>query len=161
MLDVINRLANGWVVTPVIDAFARRRLFDAFAQQSMRVETMVRRYRANEGHLRAALRLLYELGWLDNVETDCYAANRRTGSVLRFPSDMRDLVALPVVREVQNAQAAAWSGWLANCMSGWSGTDPILAGLWDGAVLAPLLAGLYDAGSDGLEGDVPKGWNES
>jgi hypothetical protein len=36
MLDVINGLANGWVVTPVIDALARRRLFEALAQQPMR-----------------------------------------------------------------------------------------------------------------------------
>ncbi|HEX3470831.1 MAG TPA: type I polyketide synthase, partial [Silvibacterium sp.] len=162
MLDVINGLANGWVITPVIDAFARRRLFEALAQQPMRVETLVQRYRANEGHLRAALLLLYELGWLDTVETDFYAANRHTGLVLRLPSDIRDLVGLPVVREVKSAQeAAAWSGWLANCMSGWSGTDPVLAGVLDGALLAPLLAGLYEAGSDGLEGDAPKGWNES
>jgi len=27
MLDVVNGLANGWLVTPMIDAFARRRLF--------------------------------------------------------------------------------------------------------------------------------------
>src|SRR5690349_16744088 len=82
MLDVINGLANGWVITPVIDAFARRRLFEALAQQPMRVETLVQRYRANEGHLRAALLLLYELGWLDTVDTDFYAANRHTGLVL-------------------------------------------------------------------------------
>src|SRR5271166_5209833 len=153
MLDVINGLANGWVVTPVIDALARRRLFEALAQQPMRVDTLVQRYRANEGHLRAALLLLYELGWLDTVETDFYAANRHTGLVLRLPSDIRDLVGLPIVREVQSAQAAAaWLGWLANCMSGWSGTDPVLAGVLDGALLAPLLAGLYEAGNDGPEG---------
>jgi hypothetical protein len=46
-------------------------------------------------------------------------------------------------------------------MSGWSGTDPVLAGVLDGALLAPLLAGLYEAGNDALEGDAPKGWNES
>ena len=69
MLDVINGLANGWVVTPVIDALARRRLFEALAQQPMRVDTLVQRYRANEGYLRAALLLLYELGWLDTVDT--------------------------------------------------------------------------------------------
>ena len=57
MLDVINGLANGWVITPVIDALARRRLFEALAQQPMRVDTLVQRYRANEGHLRAALLL--------------------------------------------------------------------------------------------------------
>jgi hypothetical protein len=78
MLDVINGLANGWVATPVIDAFARRRLFEAFAQQPMRIERLVEQYGANEGHLRTALRLLYELGWLDSVERDCYAANRHT-----------------------------------------------------------------------------------
>jgi hypothetical protein len=49
MLDVVNGLANGWVVTPVIDAFARRRLFEALGQQPMRIETLVERYRANEG----------------------------------------------------------------------------------------------------------------
>jgi hypothetical protein len=46
----------------VIDAFARRGLFKALGQQSMRIETLVERYKANEGHQRAALRLLFELG---------------------------------------------------------------------------------------------------
>jgi hypothetical protein len=64
MLDVVNGLANGWLVTPMIDAFARRRLFKALGQQSMRIETLVERYKANEGHQRAALRLLFELGSL-------------------------------------------------------------------------------------------------
>jgi len=160
MLDVINGLANGWVVAPVVDAFARRGLFDMLAEHPMRVETLVRRYSANEGHLRTALRLLYESGWLDAVEPDCYAANARTGLVSRMPSESADLAGLPIAREVEGAQAA-WSGRLAKCTSGWSGSDPALAGLLDGAVLAPLLAGLYEVGTDGLEQDAPKGWSES
>src|SRR5882724_10729631 len=67
MLDVLNRLADGFVAVPVIDACLRGGVFSALAAGSRSAEELSRELGANEGHLRVALRLLDGLGWVDKL----------------------------------------------------------------------------------------------
>ncbi len=157
MLDIINGLANGWVAAPVISAFARHGLFEVLSVRPIALKKLASRYRGNVGHLHVAARLLYELGWLEWIEPDRYEATQSAVFARQLPNDLMDLVDLPMAESLKAEQPESLLRWLERCGANWSGVEPAVASVLDGALLAPLLARLSVLGSDGLEQAQPNG----
>ncbi|UUM20780.1 SDR family NAD(P)-dependent oxidoreductase [Mycoavidus sp. SF9855] len=157
MLDVINGFANGWVATPVISAFAQHGVFEAMSTRPMTLKKLASRCRGNVGHLHAALRLLYELGWIKWVEPDQYEAAKGAALVRQLPNDLADLIHLSITPALQAEQPARLLRWLERCGTGWVGADPAVVSVLDGALLAPLLAKLATLGNHVLEQAQPNG----
>ncbi len=158
MLDVINGLANGWVASHVIDSFARHGVLEAISARPMTLKKLASRYRGNAGHLHAGLQLLYELGWVEWVEPDRYGAATGASLARQVPSDLLELTQLPVVQALTTEQSEQFEHllrWLDRCSAGWSGAEPMVVNVLDGALLTPLLAHLYTLGSDVLEQTQP------
>ncbi len=124
MLDVINGFANGWVATPVISSFARHGVFEALSERPMTLKKLASRCRGNVGHLRVALRLLYELGWIERIEPDQYEAAKGAALAQQLPSDLADLINLSIPHELQAEQPERLLRWLERCGAGWAGADP-------------------------------------
>ncbi|UUM22295.1 SDR family NAD(P)-dependent oxidoreductase [Mycoavidus sp. SF9855] len=158
MLDIINGLANGWVVSHVIDSFARRGILEAMSVRSMTLKKIASRYRGNAGHLHAALRLLYELGWVEWIEPDRYGAVAGAGLARQLPSDLLELLQLPLAQALATEQSDPSERllrWLDRCGAEWGGVDPAVASVLDGALLAPLLVQIDTLGGDVLEQTQP------
>jgi len=69
LLDVVNALATGFVAIPVLQSCARRGLFNLLEKNpGLAGSAIAFHLGGNEGHIRVALRLLYELGCLDGGE---------------------------------------------------------------------------------------------
>ncbi|BBO59205.1 SDR family NAD(P)-dependent oxidoreductase [Mycoavidus sp. B2-EB] len=154
MLDIINGLANGWVVAPVVSAFARYGVFDAMSGRPLTLKKLVSRFQGNSGHLHAALRLLYETGWVEWIEQDRYLAAADARLAQQLPSDLDELVQLSVAQALatdKSEPSECLLRWLERCCAGWASVEPRVVSLLDGALLAPLLAQLYTLGSDVLE----------
>ncbi len=151
MLDVINGFANGWVATPVISSFARHGVFEVLSARPMTLKKLASRCRGNVGHLRVALRLLYELGWIERLEPDQYEAAKGAALAQQLPSDLADLINLSMTHALQAEQPERLLGWLERCGTGWAGADPAVVRVLDGALLAPLLAKLSTLGNHVLE----------
>ncbi|KAG0164035.1 putative PKS/NRPS-like protein biosynthetic cluster, partial [Apophysomyces sp. BC1015] len=154
MLDIINGLANGWVTAPVVSALARHGVFEAMAARPVTLKKLASRCRGNVGHLHAALRLLYEVGWVEWVEPDRYGAQAGARLARQLPSDLDELLQLPVPQALateQSEQSECLLRWLDRCHAGWAGAEPMVVSLLDGALLTPLLAQLFALGSDVLE----------
>ncbi len=155
MLDVINGFANGWVATPVISAFARHGVFEVMSSRPMTLKKLASRCRGNVGHLHAALRLLYELGWIEWVEPDRYEAAKGAVLARQLPNDLADLIYLSMAHALEAEQFERLLHWLERCGAGWAGADPAVVSVLDGALLAPLLAKLSTLGSSVLEQAQP------
>ncbi|UAW63413.1 SDR family NAD(P)-dependent oxidoreductase [Mycoavidus sp. HKI] len=155
MLDVVNGFANGWVATPVISAFAWHGVFEAMSTRPMTLKKLASRCRGNVGHLHAALRLLYELGWIEWLELDQYEATKGAALVRQLPNDLADLIHLSMTHALEAEQPARLLLWLERCGTGWAGADPAVVNVLDGALLAPLLAKLATLGNHVLEQAQP------
>ncbi len=155
MLDVINGFANGWVATPVISSFARHGVFEAMSVRPMTLKKLASRCRGNVGHLRVALRLLYELGWIEWIEPDQYEAAKGAALAQQLPSDLADLIHLSMAQALEVDQPERLLDWLERCGAGWAGADPAVVRVLDGALLAPLLAKLSSLGNHVLEQTQP------
>ena len=142
MLDLINGFANGWVAVPVIRTFARHKVFESLAQPTS-IEALISRHQGNTGHLHAALRLLVELGWVD-VDTSGRYTTAVAARAIELPSEDLDTVAAFAMTPAPlQATSAEVRDWVLRCTARWSGVDPALARLMEGAVLTPLLAELH------------------
>ncbi len=142
----MNRLYEGFVAVPVIDACSRRGLFSALSDRSWTAADLAQHVEANEGRLSIALRLLDGLGW---VEADGEGAYRlsETGAALaqQIPEDLPAMLqALPAAFE---GEWAPFEPWLDRCAARWStnGEPHPLSDLLDGVVLVPILAGFARA----------------
>src|SRR5579885_1938584 len=97
MLDIVNRYADGFVAVPVIEACRRRGLFAWLAdRQPAGVPALVAGLGAREGHLRVALRLLVELGWLAEEDGGAYRIGLAAPLWERLPEHLGDLLGLAV-----------------------------------------------------------------
>ncbi|HWX42753.1 MAG TPA: hypothetical protein VN345_16495, partial [Blastocatellia bacterium] len=147
MLDVVNRLADGFVAIPVIEACRRCGLFSAMSSGPKSAARLAHEFRANEGHLRVALRLLEGLGWVDGSAADTFRLSplgeAQTGAI---PSDLHEMLAgLP---DDVSSGAPGLAGWLRRCASGWADHEAPhpMADLLDGALLVPVLGELSRRG---------------
>ena len=140
MLDVVNRLADGFVSVPVIDACSRGGVFTKLSEEPWDPAALSETLGANEGHLRVALRLLDGLGWVD-TEADCIYRLTEAGarSSRHLPGDLTTM--LERIAAAVGGDETALADWLDRCAACWtegSGRHP-LADLLDGALLAPVL----------------------
>src|ERR1043166_6171376 len=96
MLDVINRLAHGFVAVPVIAACRERGLFEVLQQAGgITVAELARQLGANDGHLEAALRLMRSLNWVSRDASLHYSLTPEAGKHRLIPTDIGDLLHLP------------------------------------------------------------------
>ena len=147
MLDVVNRLADGFVAVPVIEACRRCGLFLAMSSGPKSAAALANELHANEGHLRVALRLLEGLGWVDGSVADAFRLSPLgEAQTAAIPSDLDEMLAgLP--GDVASG-APGLAGWLRRCASGWADHEAPhpMADLLDGALLAPVLGELSRRG---------------
>ncbi len=158
MLEVINGLANGWVASHVIGSFVRHGVWEAMSARPMALKKLASRYRGNAGHLHAGLRLLYELGWVEWVKADRYGVVAGAGLARQLLGDLEELAQLPVAQALateKSEQSECLLRWLDRCNASWSGVEPRVASLLDGALLTPLLAHLHTLGGDLLAQTQP------
>ncbi|WP_313462886.1 GNAT family N-acetyltransferase, partial [Achromobacter sp.] len=147
MLDVINSLADGFVAVPVIEACRRHDVFSLLAHRSdLSAEELVAETGANSGHLRVALRLLVELGWLEQRSADRYALAPAADAVRQMPANTDALIALRAPDVLRESTGAMLQDWLDISIAGWRGVGPQLAGMLDGALLSPLLVEIHRLG---------------
>ncbi|CRG50753.1 type I polyketide synthase [Yersinia wautersii] len=166
MLEFVNRFANSWVATPVICAFARRGMFDVLLQRPQSIDELVLRYQANAGHLQAALRMLFELGWIDSLSPNHYQATVRAKASKYLPDDLDEFISVIMTSDPLQNDPSTLSRWLTRCTTERLSTDPDLAVLLEGALLTPILSELHTFGGGMLEappsGDeqCTKAWSE-
>ncbi len=158
MLDVVNGFANGWVATPVISAFARHGVFEAISVRPMTLKKLASRCRGNVGHLHAALRLLYELGWIEWVEPDQYEAAKGAALVRQLPNDLADLIHLSMTHALEAEQPARLLRWLERCGTGWAGLNRLESLSLTGASLSQSRQLLADDQEAHWEGSSEDPW---
>jgi len=148
MLDVVNRLADGFVAVPIIEACARGGLFSVMSSGPRSADGLARDLRMNEGHLRVALRLLEGLGYVDGSAWGAFqlspVCKARAGAL---PPDLHEmLVSLP---DDLASDASRLAGWLRRCADGWADHEAPhpMADLLDGALLVPVLGELSRRGA--------------
>ncbi|WP_460490243.1 SDR family NAD(P)-dependent oxidoreductase, partial [Bordetella tumbae] len=147
MLDVINSLADGYVAVPVIEACRRHDVFSLLANRSaLSAEQLVAETGANSGHLRVALRLLVELGWLEQISADEYALAPAAHAVAQVPANTDELIDLKIPDVLRESTGAKLKNWLDVSIAGWNGAGRQLAGMLDGALLSPLLVEIHRLG---------------
>src|SRR5262245_52522329 len=96
MLEILNRYAHGFVLVPVALALRRAGLFDRLRSRArIRVDEMTAELGANEGHLRAALRFLHAVGWLEG-HADAYALAPAAEEERAVPEDLPAVLDLDV-----------------------------------------------------------------
>lgn len=71
MLDVLNRFAHGYVLTPILKLFQQRNVLGFCSQNGLTITQIAKELSANEGHFRVALRMLQSLGLLHIDKLDC------------------------------------------------------------------------------------------
>jgi 3-oxoacyl-(acyl-carrier-protein) synthase/acyl carrier protein/GNAT superfamily N-acetyltransferase len=140
MLDVINRLAHGFVAIPVIRACDKRGIFALLEQQrAMTADELSAETNANEGHLRIALRMLESLSWLVR-DGERYMLTDHSHERNIIPTNIDDVYHQTVPISLC-ASEVEWSlrKWLELSKRRWDGASPLTADLLDGTVLIPLL----------------------
>ncbi|HDR9511993.1 TPA: GNAT family N-acetyltransferase, partial [Burkholderia cepacia] len=157
MLDLINSLADGFVAVPVIDACRRRELFRILEARpsGLTINELVKATGANEGHLRVAVRLLVELGWMTQTRDDECVLLPMAHVVCQIPDNARELIQLVMQDVFREPSGQTLCAWLERAASGWDGADAQVSGLLDGALLAPLLVDIHRlGGAVVLEGEA-------
>ncbi|MFL4555215.1 SDR family NAD(P)-dependent oxidoreductase [Yersinia kristensenii] len=166
MLEFVNRFANNWAATPVIHALARRGVLDVLAEQPISISQLVLRFRANAGHLQVALRILFELGWIDSPLINHYQASPLLKTGKDLPEDLDKLINVIMTPTPLQKVPAELYTWLSRCTAHWQNTDPDIAILLEGALLTPILSELHGLGAASLElppmlgGISTQVWNE-
>jgi hypothetical protein len=171
MLDVINRLAHGFVAIPVIRACDKRGIF-ALLKRAMTAGELSAETNANEGHLRVALRMLESLNWLArDGESYMLADASHERSIIPKNIDEVYRHSVPVSFAISEANWCLHK-WLELSKRRWDGATPLTADLLDGTVLIPLLLTLrgvehgpksFDNLKDPIKRDIvslfeAKGW---
>jgi hypothetical protein len=147
MLDVVNRLADGFVAAHIIAAFVRRGIFSILSGESASAAELSRRLDGNEGHLQIGLRFMDGLGWVDASPNGAYHLTSLGAAGAEVtPPDLDVLLAgLPDHLAGSGAELATW---LRRSAVGWSqGEAPHpMSDILDGALLAPVLVELQRRG---------------
>ena len=101
----------------------------------------------NEGHIRVALRLLYELGCLDGGEKPGgYTLTPQSAEFRQLPGDIQDLIAFALSEFPRLQDPRTAIEWLSRCRRGWDGASGKLKELLNGLLLCPLLVEIHSAG---------------
>ncbi|HEY1926294.1 MAG TPA: hypothetical protein VGG92_02420, partial [Caulobacteraceae bacterium] len=138
MLDVMNRLAHGYVASPVLLACEVHGLFAALEADDGRSQhELAVALRANPGHLQVALRTLETLGWVRR-DGDRFGLGQGSADRRRLPRDLGALYAADRPA-LAGPDAAELRPWLARALRDWDVATASTAQLLDGALLMPLL----------------------
>ncbi len=148
MLEALNRYAHGYVTVPVVVACRKRGLFELLrARGPAAVSDLVKELGANEGHLRAALRLLQSLGWL--VEVDGRVALGDDAENEReVPEYAVEALQLPLESTFRGEGARERLGpWIERVRRRWGTRNPRVADLLDGTLVVRVLTALERTGA--------------
>ncbi len=138
MLDLINRYCHGFIAFPVIHSLHEKGLFKAFdSGESIAFDHLLQEYKANSGHLKAAIRLLESLQILEFNQAG-YQSGSRFYWLDNIPEQIESLLQLDFSADFQES----FDHCLAQSINHWSTDDQMLADFLDGLWLLPLF--LYD-----------------
>jgi len=112
VLDFVNRYANGYVALRVALACRNHGLLRE--HRAADVGALARAYHANEGPLRVALRLLFELGWTDQLDV--------TRVPYQLPSSVDGVFDIDWPAAFEARDAGAGVSWIQRWLGGWQGT---------------------------------------
>ncbi|MBN3809463.1 type I polyketide synthase [Paraburkholderia sp. Ac-20347] len=148
MLELINVYGHGYVFVPVVHALKNAGVFDYLDREPVTdICEIEQRFSANSGNLRAAIRMLESMGW---IEIEPGGQIRRTAGhafVEAVDDELIDAYGSNVVRgafnELPPALLANWVGILERHQACF-GTH-IDCGLLDGPIVTTLLVGLRTA----------------
>jgi myxalamid-type polyketide synthase MxaE and MxaD len=108
---------------------------------------MTAEWGANEGHLRAALRLLDGVGWLERCG-DAYSLTAAAEAERDIPDEARAALDLPLDDYFRHGEPAELlAPWIERTRRRWGAQHPRTADLLDGVLLVRVLTGLEKAGS--------------
>ncbi|RRH95025.1 KR domain-containing protein [Pseudomonas aeruginosa] len=146
MTDLLNSLADGWLALPVLEALEQNGVLRALerAPDGISARSLAQACAANEGQLRVALRMLLELGWLVQLANEHYGLT--PGVSIRIPADAGALIRLSLPQLLGEPAGHELRYWLERSAGGWENAPTPMATCLDGALLAPLLITLEQAG---------------
>ncbi|AZC26527.1 GNAT family N-acetyltransferase [Pseudomonas sessilinigenes] len=146
MTDLLNRLADGWLALPVLEVLDQHGVLRALesAPDGISARSLARACAANEGQLRVALRLLLELGCVVQLANDHYGLT--PGMSIRIPACAGALIRLSLPQLLGEPAGHELRSWLERSAGGWENAPEPMATCLDGALLAPLVMALEQAG---------------
>src|SRR5262245_24048510 len=143
MLETLNRYAHGFVAVPVVVGCRKRDLFGVLRTRGpIGPGPLAADLGANEGHLRAALRLLQSLGWVAE-EGGLLQATPASENEREIPDDAADVLRLPLAEYFRGEGSAdLMAPWISRVERRWGARNPRIADLLDGTVAVRTLTGL-------------------
>lgn len=143
MLDVINSLSHGYVAIPIINALEHRGVFTILDHDGpLPIDELTTRCRANEGHLRVALRMFQGLGW-SSIRNGCVELTAQAEQREFIPSDIAAIYAAPPTENAAHKSVQQLAAYLGQSIAGWGDATRRTATLLEGAVVLPMLHVLH------------------
>ncbi|MBI1390264.1 MAG: SDR family NAD(P)-dependent oxidoreductase [bacterium] len=147
MLETLNRYIHGYVTIPTIAACKRGGLFSLLERsRPLSFDELTQRLNANSGHLRAAIRMLRSLDWLDVDSQNRLSLAIRGREWLELPDNAAELLEFPFAEYFRGEFNLELGGWSKRCRDRWGVSSPLTADLLDGLLLLPCLMHLHAAG---------------
>lgn len=141
MLDCLNNFLHGFVAVPTILACRERGFFTCLEQQGPKTaQGIANTLGANEGHLRAALRMMLAMGWLLKDKNRAYRLTPKAGLAQEIPSDIMNWFREWRLMDLTDpaGRGPALSPWIDRSLARWQVSDPLLADFLDGILVIPL-----------------------
>jgi acyl transferase domain-containing protein/NADPH:quinone reductase-like Zn-dependent oxidoreductase/NAD(P)-dependent dehydrogenase (short-subunit alcohol dehydrogenase family)/acyl carrier protein/ribosomal protein S18 acetylase RimI-like enzyme len=143
MLEIINRYCHGYVAVPVILACKAQGLFKLLEKKgALDARGIAKRLKANEGHLRVALRLLQSFGWVScSSPFEEYALTAAAQCYLHLPETLLKLYHFPFDKYLSGSELTL-QPWFNESQQGWNMDSLLWSDLLDGVLIVPLLVAL-------------------
>lgn len=137
MLDQIHRLANGYVVTPVLLSMRTFGLLEPMSRTAIPLPTFPSLCYVNEGHLRVALNLLNSLRIVEETAGGWLLTNDDWHLI---PDCFRE----PYQLAAESWDREHWARWLGALNQLERKLTPLMADWVDGVLLVPWLVARHD-----------------
>src|ERR1700722_1102385 len=147
MLELLNRYTHGIVAVPAIVVCRDGGVFEALQSAGpIDARELALRLKANEGHLRVALRLFESLGWIRNREGRGYIWSAAGEDYRRIPAGVLELLAADFTGYLRGETNLSLERWFELATNGWGIADRLLADFLDGLLTIPLAIAMGPGG---------------
>jgi len=146
MLSVLNNYSHGYVTIPVILACKKHGLFKVLnLAKPLAFIDLVKKLRANSGHLRTALYMLESLNWVSRNSKDEYLLTPESDIHRKIPRDIMKLMSFPMDAYLnKNREKHSLRTWIELSGRQWDICDPLMAVFLDGLLVITMLLALKD-----------------